>query len=270
MTQVKLFTKTILLVLLVLTNIQITNAQSSQDSKNNVLNQDKSFYKISLIVFAKEKNLNLAKFSHKEISNSIYNGLFTQNNIDNSLHKKDLSNLVSKALSVTNSETLFEQEIKILNDNNLALEALTLNNNPSYKVLSNIGWIQEADTDKELAIGNQKSPNTSKSIYGTVKFSQKRFLHFDLDLNYLLPLDSNIQEQIFNVLFDKKKQFMELNPQNITLQKLKKFYIKKLDLSTVSDKYLKINLKTNTKMKTEELFYFDNPVFGAIVLVNRI
>lgn len=164
-----------------------------------------------------------------------------------------------------------------------------IKNNSRYNVIAHIGWLQpkkdilnskpvyfEAgnfyqsissdivkNSDDKNKLQTEHNPETGKTsihiekqadvvteltpeIAGTVQFEAKKFIHGDLNLILTLPVKTSTEfGKQFTILTNNN-----YNDENLYLQPFQ--------------------IKEKRRFKNNELNYFDNPVFGAIMIVSEI
>lgn len=134
-----------------------------------------------------------------------------------------------------------------------------IHNNSRYKVISHLGWIQpKKDLLSKQPIhittgkwfnnpkANNSSANKVPEINGVISFSLKKYVHVNFDLTLSLPARATN---------DISKPFELITNNNINGH----------------DVYLQsFAIHEQRRLKNKELNYFDNPVFGAILVVNEL
>ncbi len=149
--------------------------------------------------------------------------------------------------------------------------AAHLRYSPNYKVLAHFGWTQRSLSKKRALpiriTGNQFSDNLMPQ--GEIKLYVSRFLHMQVDLkasqcDYTQKNTLNSGDSQNEMISDKElDQQLEEGISKLETDTLK---VKNevLNEQCVNNVY---TFKQNRKMRSRELHYIDNPVFGMLVYV---
>jgi hypothetical protein len=129
-------------------------------------------------------------------------------------------------------------------------ESAKINNNSRYKVIAHMGWIQ---SKKDLLLSKpihitagRMFNNQIPEINGIINFNLKKYVHVNFDLILNLPARAtNDINKPFALLTNDN-----LQDNNIYLQSFA--------------------INEQRRLKNKELNYFDNPAFGAILIVNEL
>lgn len=157
----------------------------------------------------------------------------------------------------------------------LADSAAHLRYSPNFKLLAHFGWIQRSiDKNQALPIritANQFSDQLLPS--GEIKLYVSRYLHMQVDLQaseclYNEESDSETDKQLDKQLENADAYTPTANEQAADGQ----FHNSLVPLTTMNelcDNRVYV-FKQNRKMRSRELHYIDNPVFGLLVYVTPL
>ncbi len=148
----------------------------------------------------------------------------------------------------------------------LADSAANLRYSPNYRLLAHFGWTQRSLSRRYALPIKITADNISESLLpeGKLKLSVSRFLHLEVNLaaSHCEPLSqpsADKQSQTDQAAMDQKLA------QGITPESAVEAEAQILSAGHCINKVYRF--KQNRKMRSKELHYLDNPVYGLLVYV---
>ena len=152
----------------------------------------------------------------------------------------------------------------------LADSAANLRYSPNYRLLAHFGWTQRSLSRRYALPIKITADNMSDSLLpeGELKLSVSRFLHLEVNLaaSHCEPLSqpsADNQSQTEQAATDKALD--QKLAQGITLESAVAAEAQILSAGNCINKVYRF--KQNRKMRSKELHYLDNPVYGLLVYV---
>ncbi|WP_198264518.1 CsiV family protein [sulfur-oxidizing endosymbiont of Gigantopelta aegis] len=256
-----------------------TSLQAEETANTDVATEKKQYYIVEVILF---QHLNeQGKRDERWSRPDLFDGTFNDNTNESSLNKN-----IGTAQTITDNQTLTDDspalaEYDLQNKRFLALRndiaaisaenyklaesAAHLRYSPNFKLLAHFGWTQRSLSKHQALpikiISNQFSDSLIPS--GEIKLYVSRFLHMQVDLKasrceYSSEQTSPTIEKASDAALDKQLEngTSQLETQNTDAINDNN--------SCTNQVYL---FKQNRKMRSRELHYIDNPVFGLLVYV---
>lgn len=154
----------------------------------------------------------------------------------------------------------------------LSDSAAHLRYSPNYKLLAHFGWTQRSLSKKRALPIQITSNQFSDDLipHGSLKLYVSRYLHMLVDLKAsecIYPEKTSLTEQSDMDMDKALDEQLENGTSKLTEEKVVEDITKNITLDTNQCVNQVYQFKQNRKMRSRELHYIDNPVFGLLIYV---
>lgn len=154
----------------------------------------------------------------------------------------------------------------------LSDSAAHLRYSPNYKLLAHFGWTQRSLSKKRALPIQITSNQFSDDLipHGSLKLYVSRYLHMLVDLKAsecIYPEKTSLTEQSDMDMDKALDEQLENGTSKLTEEKVVEDITKNIALDTNQCVNQVYQFKQNRKMRSRELHYIDNPVFGLLIYV---